>query len=422
MTLIKSISGIRGTIGGKVGCSLTPIDLVRFTSAFGRWIQKRSNNKSPVIIVGRDARISGDLIRQIVCSTLQALGVNVYDLGLSTTPTVELAVQTKKSDGGIILTASHNPIQWNALKLLNEKGEFIDAVDGNEVLNIAESDDYDFAEINNLGQYTYDDSFIEKHIDSVLKLNLVNIDAIKSAKFKIVVDAVNSTGGIALPILLKRLGVDCISLNCEPNGIFSHDPEPLPENLTAISKLVVERKADLGIVVDPDVDRLAIINEDGSMFGEEYTLVACADYVLSKEKGNTVSNLSSSRALKLVTEKHGGKYFSSAVGEVNVVKQMKLCNAIIGGEGNGGVILKDVHLGRDSLVASIIILNMLHKENKTLNDFYLLTQCKYFIVGPSTFSWWGAWLSNNENKICIRPKSINPSNNLDFWPESWISI
>ena len=368
MTLIKSISGIRGTIGGKVGCSLTPIDLVRFTSAFGRWIQKRSNNKSPVIIVGRDARISGDLIRQIVCSTLQALGVNVYDLGLSTTPTVELAVQIKKSDGGIILTASHNPIQWNALKLLNEKGEFIDAVDGNEVLNIAESDDYDFADINNLGQYTYDDSFIEKHIDSVLKLNLVNIDAIKSAKFKIVVDAVNSTGGIALPILLKRLGVDCISLNCEPNGIFSHDPEPLAENLTDISKLVVERKADLGIVVDPDVDRLAIINEDGSMFGEEYTLVACADYVLSKEKGNTVSNLSSSRALKLVTEKHGGKYFSSAVGEVNVVKQMKLCNAIIGGEGNGGIIYPESHYGRDSIVGVALFLSLLSEKKMKCSD------------------------------------------------------
>ena len=362
MTLIKSISGIRGTIGGKVGDGLSPIDTVRFTAAYGTWIQIRCQKKSPTVIIGRDARISGEIIRQLVVSTLQALGIDVYDLGLSTTPTVELAVQMQNADGGIILTASHNPKQWNALKLLNEKGEFISADDGSDVLTIAEADDYSFAEVDDLGKYHYDDTYIQKHIDSVLKLKWVNIDAIKAAKFKVVVDAVNSTGGIAVPLLLESLGVNCISLYCEPNGHFPHNPEPLAEHLTEISNLVVETNADCGIVVDPDVDRLALVNEDGTMFGEEYTLVACADYILSKEKGNTVSNLSSSRALREITNKHGGQYFSSAVGEVNVVKQMKECMAIIGGEGNGGIIFPESHYGRDSIVGIALFLSLLAEK------------------------------------------------------------
>ena len=283
MTLIKSISGIRGTIGGKVGEGLSPVDTVRFTAAYGTWIQNRCQKQSPTVVVGRDARISGDMIRQLVVSTLQALGIDVYDLGLSTTPTVEIAVQMQNADGGIILTASHNPKQWNALKLLNEKGEFINADDGAAVLAIAEADDYNFAEVDDLGKYYSDDTYIQKHIDSVLKLKWVNTDAIKAANFKVVVDAVNSTGGIAVPALLESLGVSCVPLYCEPNGHFPHNPEPLAEHLTEISKLVVESNADCGIVVDPDVDRLALVNEDGTMFGEEYTLVACADYILSKE-------------------------------------------------------------------------------------------------------------------------------------------
>ena len=359
MTLIKSISGIRGTIGGKVGDGLSPIDTVRFTAAYGVWIKNRSKKKSPTLVIGRDARISGEIIRQLVVSTLQSLGIDVYDLGLSTTPTVELAVQMQNADGGIILTASHNPKQWNALKLLNEKGEFINADDGTEVLTIAEADDYNFAEIDDLGNYYYDDTYIQKHIDSVLNLKWVNTDAIKDANFKVVVDAVNSTGGIAVPALLESLGVRCVHLYCEPNGHFPHNPEPLAEHLTEISKLVVETNADCGVVVDPDVDRLALINEDGTMFGEEYTLVACADYILSKVKGNTVSNLSSSRALREITHKYGGQYFSSAVGEVNVVKQMKECKAVIGGEGNGGIIFPDSHYGRDSIVGIALFLSLL---------------------------------------------------------------
>ena len=362
MTLIKSISGIRGTIGGKVGEGLSPLDTVRFSVAYGTWIQKRCQKQSPTIVVGRDARISGEIIRQLVVSSLQALGIDVYDLGLSTTPTVEFAVQMQNADGGIILTASHNPKQWNALKLLNEKGEFINADDGAAVLAIAEAEDFNFAEVDDLGKYYSDDTYIQKHIDSVLKLKWVNTDAIKAANFKVVVDAVNSTGGIAVPALLESLGVSCVPLYCEPNGHFPHNPEPLAEHLTEISKLVLKTNADCGIVVDPDVDRLAFVNEDGTMFGEEYTLVACADYVLSKEKGNTVSNLSSSRALREVTHKHGGQYFSSAVGEVNVVKQMKECKAIIGGEGNGGIIFPDSHYGRDSIVGIALFLSLLAEK------------------------------------------------------------
>ena len=362
MTLIKSISGIRGVIGGKVGESLSPIDVVRYTSAFGTWVKKQSLKQKPTLIIGRDARISGDMIRQLVTSTLQALGVDVYDLGLSTTPTVELAVQIQNADGGIILTASHNPKQWNALKLLNEKGEFINADDAAEVLAFAHTDDYTFVGVNDLGKYYYDDTYIQKHIDSVLKLKWVNSDAIKAANFRVVVDAVNSTGGIAVPALLESLGVSCIPLYCEPNGHFPHNPEPLAEHLTEISKLVVESNADCGIVVDPDVDRLAFVNENGTMFGEEYTLVACADYILSKQKGNTVSNLSSSRALREITHRYGGQYFYSAVGEVNVVNKMKECNAIIGGEGNGGIIFPESHYGRDSIVGIALFLSLLAEK------------------------------------------------------------
>ena len=350
MTLIKSISGIRGTIGGRVGDGLTPLDTVLFASAYGVWIKRRSQNNNPLVIVGRDARISGEIIRQLVVSTLQSLGINVIDLGLSTTPTVEFAVPLEKADGGIILTASHNPKQWNALKLLNEKGEFISADDGSEVLKIAELQDFDFASVNELGSYKYDDSYFKKHIDSIVSSKWIDVEAIKSAKLKVVVDAVNSTGGIIVPMLLELLGVECIRLYCEPTGHFPHNPEPLEENLTELSNKLIEEKAHFGLVVDPDVDRLAIVNEDGSMFGEEYTLVAVADYILSIQKGNTVSNLSSSRALKDITEHHKGLYFASAVGEVNVVNMMKEKNAIIGGEGNGGVIFPSSHYGRDSIV------------------------------------------------------------------------
>lgn len=368
MTLIKSISGIRGTIGGRVGDGLTPLDTVLFASAYGVWIKRRSQNNNPLVIVGRDARISGEIIRQLVVSTLQSLGINVIDLGLSTTPTVEFAVPLEKADGGIILTASHNPKQWNALKLLNEKGEFISADDGSEVLKIAELQDFDFASVNELGSYKYDDSYFKKHIDSIVSSKWIDVEAIKSAKLKVVVDAVNSTGGIIVPMLLELLGVECIRLYCEPTGHFPHNPEPLEENLTELSNKVIEEKAHFGLVVDPDVDRLAIVNEDGSMFGEEYTLVAVADYILSIQKGNTVSNLSSSRALKDITEHHKGLYFASAVGEVNVVNMMKEKNAIIGGEGNGGVIFPSSHYGRDSIVGIALFLSHFAQKNISCSE------------------------------------------------------
>ena len=375
MTLIKSISGIRGTIGGKIGDNLTPVDTVKFAAAYGTFILKKNKEKKKIkIIIGRDARISGKMINSLVANTLVGLGINVVDLGLSTTPTVEIAVSMEGADGGIILTASHNPKQWNALKLLNEKGEFIDAHDGAEVLRLAENGVSEFAEVDNLGNYKKKKNYIKKHIKSILKLDLVDKKAIKKAKFKIVVDGVNSTGGIAVPMLLKELGVKCIELYCEPNGNFPHNPEPLKEHLTDISKLVVEKKADLGIVVDPDVDRLALVSGDGSMFGEEYTLVACADYVLEAlGGGNTVSNLSSSRALRDITEKHGGSYTASAVGEVNVVKKMKETNTVIGGEGNGGIIYPASHYGRDSLVGIALFLSYLANKNvscKELRDSY----------------------------------------------------
>lgn len=374
MTLIKSISGIRGTIGGKIGDNLTPLDTVKFASAYGTFIkQKNPDKKSVTVVIGRDARISGKMISSLVANTLVGLGINVVDLGLSTTPTVEIAVPMENADGGIILTASHNPKQWNALKLLNEKGEFLDAEAGEAILKIAESDNYEFSDVDNLGKYSKLSGYIDKHIQEVLKLDLVDVKAIQQADFTIVVDAVNSTGGIAVPALLKVLGVKCIELYCEPNGHFPHNPEPLKEHLTDISELVVKEKADLGIVVDPDVDRLALICEDGSMFGEEYTLVACADYVLGKQGGNTVSNLSSSRALKDVTQKHGGNYTASAVGEVNVVKMMRANQAVIGGEGNGGIIYPASHYGRDSLVGIALFLSHLAQSKlscKELRESY----------------------------------------------------
>ncbi len=373
MTLIKSISGIRGTIGNKVGENLTPLDTVKFTSAFGYWLKRRADFKRIKVVIGRDARISGKMISGLVSETLIGLGIDVIDLGLSTTPTVEVAVALEKAHGGIIITASHNPIQWNALKLLNERGEFINAKDGEEVLNIAEQELFEFAEVDELGKFSKISDYIDRHVTEVLNLKLVDIQAIKNAQFKVVIDAVNSTGGIAIPALLDKLGVEYIKLYCEPNGKFPHNPEPLPEHLTEISALVVQEKAHLGIVVDPDVDRLAIVNEDGSMFGEEYTLVACADYVLKHTKGNTVSNLSSSRALRDITEKHKGNYYASAVGEVNVVELMKATKAVIGGEGNGGIIYPDAHYGRDSLVGVALFLSHLAHQKiscKALRDLY----------------------------------------------------
>lgn len=367
MTLIKSISGIRGTIGGKAGDGLTPIDIVKFTAAFGFWVTDKTKNKK--IVIGRDARISGEMVNNLVIGTLQGLGIEVIDLGLSTTPTVEIAVPLEKAAGGIILTASHNPKQWNALKLLNHNGEFISDADGKEVLAIAEKADFDFVEVDELGKVVKDDSYLQKHIEAILALPLVNVDAIKKANFKVAIDGVNSTGGIFVPALLKALGVETIyKLYCEPNGHFPHNPEPLPENLTEIAKVVKENKADLGIVVDPDVDRLCFVNEDGSMFGEEYTLVAVADYVLKNTPGNTVSNLSSTRALRDVTEQAGGQYHAAAVGEVNVVNQMKAVDAIIGGEGNGGVIYPEAHYGRDALVGIALFLSHLALYGKPISQ------------------------------------------------------
>ncbi|MDO6803763.1 phosphoglucosamine mutase [Wenyingzhuangia sp. 1_MG-2023] len=370
MSLIKSISGIRGTIGGEVGENLTPLDAVKFAAAYGTWLKERNSGVTELnVVVGRDARISGAMISSLVTNTLIGLGINVIDLGLSTTPTVEVAVPLEKAHGGIILTASHNPKQWNALKLLNERGEFLNGEDGKEILEFAEKDAFLFAEVDDLGTYKEDNSYVEKHIQEVLNLELVDTEAVKNAGFKVVLDAVNSTGGIFIPALLEKMGVTCVKLYCEPNGQFPHNPEPLKEHLGDIAALVVKEKADFGIVVDPDVDRLALISEDGSMFGEEYTLVACADYVLGQlGGGNTVSNLSSSRALRDVTEKHGGIYTASAVGEVNVVTAMKETNTVIGGEGNGGIIYPESHYGRDSLVGVALFLSHLAKSGKSCKE------------------------------------------------------
>ena len=366
MALIKSISGIRGTIGGKPNDNLTPLDVVKFTAAYGTLLMNDSSSRK--IVLGRDGRISGIMVKNLVTSTLNALGFDVIDLDLSTTPTVEMAVVFQNAAGGIILTASHNPKEWNALKLLNSKGEFINAAEGMKVLEIAAAEDFNFVSVDKLGQTTSDETALQQHIDAVVNYDLVDIAAIKKAKFKIVVDPVNSTGAIAVPALLKALGVapkDIIIINGEVNGKFAHNPEPLPEHLTGLSSEVVKHNANLGIAVDPDVDRLCFVCEDGSMFGEEYTLVAVADYVLSLRKGNTVSNMSSTRALKDVTIKHGGEYFSSAVGEVNVVNKMKAVNAVIGGEGNGGIIVPDLHYGRDALIGIALFLTHLANSKKS---------------------------------------------------------
>lgn len=366
MTLIKSISGIRGTIGGKAGNALTPADIVKFTAAFGSWVIKKTGIKT--VVVGRDARISGQMVLNLVTGTLQGLGIDVIDLGLSTTPTVEIAVPAEQAGGGIIITASHNPKQWNALKLLNHDGEFISDADGAEVLELAESGEVVFAEVNLLGKATADGSYLQKHIDLILALPLVDVEAVRNANLKIVVDAVNSTGGIFVPALLRALGIEIIyELYCEPDGNFSHNPEPLPENLQALSKEVLAKNADLGIAVDPDVDRLCFVSEDGNVFGEEYTLVAVADYILKNKTGNTVSNLSSTRALRDVTERANGGYFASAVGEVNVVNKMKEVNAVIGGEGNGGVIYPELHYGRDALVGIALFLTHLAKSGRSVS-------------------------------------------------------
>jgi phosphomannomutase len=369
MTLIKSISGIRGTIGGEVNQGLTPVDAVKFASAYGTWLLRRNSNTVVKVVIGRDARISGQMISDLVISTLVGLGIDVVNLGLSTTPTVEVAVPMESAHGGIILTASHNPKQWNALKLLNEKGEFISGEEGKIVLKIAENEDFNFAEVDDLGSVTNDDSYLKKHIDAILNLKIVNLEAIKAADFSIVVDAVNSTGGIFVPAMLDALGVKKITkLYCDPTGHFPHNPEPLPEHLTDLSQEIKEKGADVGFTVDPDVDRLAMVCEDGSMFGEEYTLVAVADYVLSKTPGSSVSNLSSTRALRDVTEARGQTYHASAVGEVNVVTKMKAENAVIGGEGNGGIIYPELHYGRDSLVGIALFLSLLAEKKMKASE------------------------------------------------------
>lgn len=362
MTLIKSISGIRGTIGGQAGDTLNPLDIVKFTSAYATFIRRSGQCESNKIVVGRDARISGSMVRQVVCGTLMGMGYDVIDIGLATTPTTELAVRMSGAEGGIIITASHNPRHWNALKLLNHEGEFLTAADGQAVLEIAEREDFNYADVDHLGTYTLDDSYNQRHMDSVLALPLVDVEAVKKAKFRVVVDAINSVGAIILPGLLQALGVEYTLLNGEPNGDFAHNPEPLEKNLSGIMTEMGKGGYDLGIVVDPDVDRLAFIQEDGKMFGEEYTLVSVADYVLSHTPGNTVSNLSSTRALRDVTQRHGGEYFAAAVGEVNVTTKMKAVNAVIGGEGNGGVIYPESHYGRDALVGIALFLSSLAQK------------------------------------------------------------
>ena len=362
MTLIKSISGIRGTIGGQAGDTLNPLDIVKFTSAYATFIRRSGQCESNKIVVGRDARISGSMVRQVVCGTLMGMGYDVMDIGLATTPTTELAVRMSGAEGGIIITASHNPRHWNALKLLNHEGEFFTAADGQAVLEIAEREDFNYADVDHLGTYTLDDSYNQRHIDSVLALPLVDVEAVKKAKFRVVIDAINSVGAIILPGLLQALGVEYTLLNGEPNGDFAHNPEPLEKNLSGIMTEMSKGGYDLGIVVDPDVDRLAFIQEDGKMFGEEYTLVSVADYVLSHTPGNTVSNLSSTRALRDVTQRHGGEYFAAAVGEVNVTTKMKAVGAIIGGEGNGGVIYPESHYGRDALVGIALFLSSLAQK------------------------------------------------------------
>ncbi|HIP37493.1 MAG TPA: phosphoglucosamine mutase [Crocinitomix sp.] len=380
MTLIKSISGIRGTIGGKQGEGLTPLDAVKYATAYAQWIINRSGKSKPKVVVGRDARLSGGMVSNLVTASLIGMGIDVINLGLSTTPTVEIAVPMEKADGGIILTASHNPKQWNALKLLNEKGEFLSRKDGEDILELANKENFNYAQIDNIGKRKDDDSFLQKHIDAVVHLPLVNTEQIRRKHFKVVVDGVNSTGGIFIPSLLHALGVkEVIELYCEPTGEFPHNPEPLPENLTAIAQKIKDTNADLGIVVDPDVDRLAFVCNDGSMFGEEYTLVAISDFVLQNTPGNTVSNLSSTISLREITEKYDGcKYYASAVGEVNVVEKMKEVNAVIGGEGNGGIIYPELHYGRDALVGVALFLTQLAESGLTSKELRE-TYPNYFI-------------------------------------------
>jgi phosphomannomutase len=422
MSLIKSISGIRGTIGGKPGEGLSPLDVVKFTAAYATLIQS-TNPPSRTIVVGRDARISGEMVRNIVVGTLMGMGLDVVDIGLATTPTTELAVTMEKAAGGIILTASHNPKQWNALKLLNSKGEFLNVAEGNEILQMVEKESFSFAEVTELGKVRMDDSYTQKHIDHVLALKLVDADAIRKANFTVAIDTVNSVGGIVLPELLKALGVQhIIELNTKPTGIFAHNPEPLPQHLTEIAEVVKTRKADVGFVVDPDVDRLAIITEKGDMFGEEYTLVAVADYILSHTPGHTVSNMSSTRALRDVTEKYGYTYTASAVGEVNVVAKMKAVSAVIGGEGNGGVIYPASHYGRDALVGIGLFLTQLAKSGKTVSelraaypDYYMAKQ--RLDLTPDTDV--DALLDTLKKKYAAYPVNDIDGVKVDF-PDRWV--
>jgi phosphomannomutase len=423
LTLIKSISGIRGTIGGAAGSGLTPLDVVKFTSAFGAWAVKKTGIRK--IVIGRDARLSGTMVNNLVIGTLQGLGIDVIDLGLSTTPTVEIAVPAEQAAGGIILTASHNPKQWNALKLLNYTGEFINDADGKEVLDIAESSDFTYADVDDLGTVTAVDTYLQKHIDEILALKLVDKEAIEAANFKIVVDAVNSTGGIFVPALLEALGVKTIhKLYCDPTGNFPHNPEPLPENLTELSKGVLANQADLGIAVDPDVDRLCFVCEDGKMFGEEYTLVAVADYVLQHTKGNTVSNLSSTRALRDVTEQAGGEYHAAAVGEVNVVTKMKEVNAVIGGEGNGGVIYPGTHYGRDALAGIALFLTHLAKYGKPVSVLrasypsYFISKNKIELTAGMDID---ALLLKVEDKYMAQPHSTIDGLKIEF-DKQWVHL
>lgn len=423
LTLIKSISGIRGTIGGAAGNGLTPLDVVKFTSAFGTWAVRKTGIRK--IVIGRDARLSGTMVNNLVIGTLQGLGIDVIDLGLSTTPTVEVAVPAEQAAGGIILTASHNPKQWNALKLLNATGEFITDVDGKEVLDIAESSDFTYADVDDLGIVTTNDTYLQKHIDEILALPLVDAEAIARADFKVVVDAVNSTGGIYVPALLEALGVKTVhKLYCDPTGHFPHNPEPLPENLTELSKQVLANQADLGIAVDPDVDRLCFVCEDGKMFGEEYTLVAVADYVLQHTKGNTVSNLSSTRALRDVTERAGGEYHAAAVGEVNVVTKMKEVNAVIGGEGNGGVIYPDTHYGRDALAGIALFLTHLAKYGKPVSVLrasypsYFISKNKIELTAGMDID---ALLIKVEEKYMAQPHSTIDGLKIEF-DKQWVHL
>jgi phosphomannomutase len=424
MTLIKSISGIRGTIGGAVSDNLTPIDAVKFAAAYGMWVKEQRKKTNYRVVIGRDARISGEMIQNLVMNTLIGMGIDVINLGLSTTPTVEVAVPMEHADGGIILTASHNPKQWNALKLLDANGEFLNAAHSQRVLDLAERADVDFAEVDDLGKITVNNAYFDLHIDEVLALDYVDVEAIKSCKFKVVVDGVNSTGGIVVPLLLERLGVEPIKLHCTPDGHFPHNPEPLKAHLTDLSDKVVQTGADLGIAVDPDVDRLAFMDEQGTLFGEEYTLVACADFVLSQNKGNTVSNLSSTRALRDVTQKHGGAYTASAVGEVNVVNAMKANKAVIGGEGNGGIILPEAHFGRDALVGIALFLSLLAEKQisvsalKKTYPLYYMSK-KKIDLDPNIDV--DGLLEAMENKYANEPLTTVDGVKIDF-ADSWVHL